>query len=157
MTPTQEIHPDVSTAAEEQLATDIEDVDEDDLLDEDVIDLRSFAPMGPIVYIELLQLPPQAKEMNGWTMQQGIVESLFYITCGVFEGFHLYFIFINCFPVTNKSLQKIVYRSTSRPSDSSVTQSSLSIKSAGKESSTLGYDLPIGFSIGCVFLTYLSI
>ena len=72
-TPTQEIRTDVSSAVEPQQNEQavVEDVDEDDFLDEDVIDLRCFTPMGPIIYIELLQLPPQPKEVNGWFMQQG--------------------------------------------------------------------------------------
>jgi len=42
------------------------------VLEEDVIDLRSFAPIGPLVMVELLTLPHQAKEVHGWVMQQGM-------------------------------------------------------------------------------------
>ena len=45
--------------------------DEDDfLIDEDVVDLRSFSPVGPIINIELLELPPHRKQVNGWIIQQ---------------------------------------------------------------------------------------
>ena len=41
-------------------------------VDEDVVDLRLFSPLGRLVHIHLLQLPPQAKEVGGWRMQQGM-------------------------------------------------------------------------------------
>ena len=45
--------------------------DEDnEFIDETVVDLRSFSPMGPIAMIELLELPPQQKKANDWLMQQ---------------------------------------------------------------------------------------
>ena len=44
--------------------------DDDFLIDEDVVDLRSFSPVGPIIDIELLELPPQPKQVNGWIIQQ---------------------------------------------------------------------------------------
>ena len=44
--------------------------DDDFLIDEDVVDLRSFSPVGPIINIELLELPPQPKQVNGWIIQQ---------------------------------------------------------------------------------------
>ena len=44
--------------------------DDEDLLDEDVVDLRSFSPMGPVAFIELLELPPQKQKVDHWYMQQ---------------------------------------------------------------------------------------
>ena len=44
--------------------------DDEDLLDEDVVDLRSFVAMQPITCIELLELPPQQQQLNSWVMQQ---------------------------------------------------------------------------------------
>ena len=44
--------------------------DDDDFLDENVVDLRSFSPMGAIAFIELLELPPQQHKVNNWYMQQ---------------------------------------------------------------------------------------
>ena len=46
-------------------------IDDEDYVEEDVIDLRSYSSIGPLIMVELLQLPHQAKEMNGWTIQQG--------------------------------------------------------------------------------------
>ena len=46
------------------------DDEDDDFIDENVVDLRSFSPMGPIALIELLELPPQQKKVNNWLMQQ---------------------------------------------------------------------------------------
>ena len=47
------------------------DVDED-LADDDIVDLRLFSPMGSLICVDLLQLPPQPKEVKGWVMQQGL-------------------------------------------------------------------------------------
>ena len=44
--------------------------EEDDLLDENVVDLRSFSPMGAVAFIELLELPPQQHKASQWLMQQ---------------------------------------------------------------------------------------
>ena len=46
------------------------DDEDDDFIDENVVDLRSFSPMGSIALIELLELPPQQKKVNDWLMQQ---------------------------------------------------------------------------------------
>lgn len=47
--------------------------DEEEYLEEDVIDLRSFGPIGPLVVVDLIQLPHQAKEIKGWVVQQGLL------------------------------------------------------------------------------------
>ncbi len=44
--------------------------DDEDLLDEDVVDLRSFAAMEPIMYVELFELPPQQQKGDPWILQQ---------------------------------------------------------------------------------------
>ena len=46
------------------------DDDDDFLIDEDVVDFRSFSPVGPITNIELLKLPLQPKQINRWIIQQ---------------------------------------------------------------------------------------
>ena len=48
------------------------DDEDDDFIDENVVDLRSFSPMGAIAFIELLELPPQQKRAKSWLMQQSI-------------------------------------------------------------------------------------
>ena len=53
-------------AAQENILDD-EDDDEDD---EDVVDLRAFSAIGRIITVDLLELPPQPKAVNGWIMQQ---------------------------------------------------------------------------------------
>ena len=51
--------------------------DEDnEFIDETVVDLRSFSPMGAIAIIELLELPPQQKKANDWLMQQSKFDRL---------------------------------------------------------------------------------
>ena len=40
------------------------DDDDDFLIDEDVVDLRSFSPVGPIIYVELLELLTQPEQIN---------------------------------------------------------------------------------------------
>eukprot|EP00795_Rhopilema_esculentum_P011349 gene11349-21540_t len=50
--------------------------DDEDLLDEDVVDLRSFSPMGPVAFIELLELPPQKQKVDHWYMQQIVSSDL---------------------------------------------------------------------------------
>ena len=39
--------------------------------DEDVIDLRAYSVMGPIFHLNLLQLPPQPKNVADWVMTIG--------------------------------------------------------------------------------------
>ena len=45
-------------------------LDEEEEEDDDVVDLRAFSAIGPLMFIELLDLPPQPKVVNGWIMQQ---------------------------------------------------------------------------------------
>ena len=45
-------------------------LDEEEEEDDDVVDLRAFSAIGPLMCIELLDLPPQPKVVNGWIMQQ---------------------------------------------------------------------------------------
>lgn len=42
----------------------------DDILDEDVVDLRQFQQLGGIYHIELIKLPPQPVSVKGWTLRQ---------------------------------------------------------------------------------------
>lgn len=45
-------------------------LEEEEEEDDDVVDLRAFSAIGPIMFIELLELPPQPKIVKGWIMQQ---------------------------------------------------------------------------------------
>ena len=47
-------------------------LDEEEEEDDDVVDLRAFSAIGPVMFIELLDLPPQPKVVNGWIMQQSM-------------------------------------------------------------------------------------
>ena len=66
------ITPSSASKKEESLQNENEEDDEEDYLEEDVIDLRSFSPIGPLIVVDLIHLPHQAKEIKGWTVQQGI-------------------------------------------------------------------------------------
>ena len=46
---------------------DEDDFDEDD---DDVVDLRAFSVVGPVMKVQLLELSPQPKHVAGWTIQQ---------------------------------------------------------------------------------------
>ncbi|XP_015750438.1 PREDICTED: axonemal 84 kDa protein-like [Acropora digitifera] len=51
----------------------LEDEEEED---DDVVDLRAYSAIGPLMFIELLELPPQPKVVRGWTMQQVVSSEL---------------------------------------------------------------------------------
>ncbi|XP_036615110.1 dynein intermediate chain CFAP94, axonemal [Trichosurus vulpecula] len=38
------------------------------VVDEDVVDLKGFTPLGGIYHLNILQLPPQCKQVKGWTI-----------------------------------------------------------------------------------------
>ncbi|XP_072256036.1 dynein axonemal intermediate chain 7 isoform X2 [Pyxicephalus adspersus] len=42
----------------------------DDILEDDVVDLRQFSTLGGVYYFDVLVLPPQCKQVNGWSMVQ---------------------------------------------------------------------------------------
>ncbi|XP_072509567.1 dynein axonemal intermediate chain 7 isoform X2 [Notamacropus eugenii] len=42
------------------------------VVDEDVVDLKGFTPLGGIYYLNILQLPPQCKQVKGWTIVEAI-------------------------------------------------------------------------------------
>ncbi|XP_075754692.1 dynein axonemal intermediate chain 7 isoform X3 [Pelodiscus sinensis] len=44
------------------------DENEEEIIDENVVDLHQFTPVGGVYLIDALKLPPQAKQINGWTM-----------------------------------------------------------------------------------------
>eukprot|EP00794_Sanderia_malayensis_P018301 gene18300-20124_t len=73
--PTDEVTKEDENADDENDLKIFEEYDEE-LLDEDVVDLRSFAAMEPIIYIELFELPPQQQKVNQWVMQQIIASEL---------------------------------------------------------------------------------
>ncbi|XP_072000913.1 dynein axonemal intermediate chain 7 isoform X2 [Engystomops pustulosus] len=43
---------------------------EEELLEDDVVDLRQFTSLGGVYYFDVLVLPPQCKQVNGWSMVQ---------------------------------------------------------------------------------------
>ncbi|KAL9955781.1 hypothetical protein ACROYT_G037160 [Oculina patagonica] len=51
-------------------------LEEEEEEDDDVVDLRAFSAIGPLMFIELLDLPPQPKVVNGWIMQQIVSSEL---------------------------------------------------------------------------------
>ncbi|XP_057317605.1 dynein axonemal intermediate chain 7-like isoform X2 [Hydractinia symbiolongicarpus] len=96
-------------------------LDEEDYIEEDVIDLRSFSPIGSLIMIELIQLPPQAKEVNDWVIQK----------------------------VHSKTLQRIPYGNNDQQnSSSSLHHSSVSaIPDKIDITPSIGYKLPIAISV----------
>uniref|UniRef100_A0A8C0GAE5 Dynein axonemal intermediate chain 7 n=1 Tax=Chelonoidis abingdonii TaxID=106734 RepID=A0A8C0GAE5_CHEAB len=48
-----------------QVATDEK---EEELIGENVVDLHQFTPVGGVYFVDALKLPPQAKQIKGWTM-----------------------------------------------------------------------------------------
>ncbi|XP_078584066.1 dynein axonemal intermediate chain 7 homolog isoform X2 [Branchiostoma floridae x Branchiostoma japonicum] len=63
---------------EEKKPTTAEAEEEEELLelDEDVIDLRQFSPLGGVMYLELLHLPPQPVFARGWSIVEVVDENL---------------------------------------------------------------------------------
>ncbi|XP_069484589.1 dynein axonemal intermediate chain 7 [Ambystoma mexicanum] len=43
---------------------------QEEVIKDDVIDLRQFTPLGGVYYVRAVELPPQAKQVKGWTMVQ---------------------------------------------------------------------------------------
>ncbi|XP_025948434.2 dynein axonemal intermediate chain 7 isoform X2 [Dromaius novaehollandiae] len=41
---------------------------EEVIIDENIVDLRQFIPVGGVYHIDVLQLPPRAKEIKNWSM-----------------------------------------------------------------------------------------
>ena len=54
----------------EEAVTALESGLDEEEEEDDVVDLRAFSAIGPLMFIELLDLPPQPKVVNGWIMQQ---------------------------------------------------------------------------------------
>ncbi|KAM3925258.1 dynein axonemal intermediate chain 7 [Leptodactylus fuscus] len=44
--------------------------EEEQLLEDDVVDLRQFTSLGGVYFFDVLVLPPQCKQVNGWSMVQ---------------------------------------------------------------------------------------
>ncbi|NXD11064.1 CASC1 protein, partial [Nothocercus nigrocapillus] len=42
--------------------------EEEEVTDENLVDLRQFVPVGGVYYMDALQLPPPAREVNSWRM-----------------------------------------------------------------------------------------
>ncbi|XP_063785434.1 dynein axonemal intermediate chain 7 isoform X2 [Pseudophryne corroboree] len=47
-----------------------------DILEDDIVDLRQFSSLGGVYYFDVLVLPPQCKQVNGWTMLQLVAGGL---------------------------------------------------------------------------------
>ena len=45
--------------------------------DEDAVDLRAFSVMGGVFHFNLLQMPPQPKNVQSWTITQGQASFVF--------------------------------------------------------------------------------
>ncbi|NXE47467.1 CASC1 protein, partial [Casuarius casuarius] len=41
---------------------------EEEVTDENIVDLRQFIPVGGVYHVDVLQLPPRAKEIKNWSM-----------------------------------------------------------------------------------------
>lgn len=62
-----------------------------ELSDSFVVDLRSMAPIGPILHIGLFQIPPQTKKIKQWWITQSMNKFMV-------DDHH----FVNDFPVFNR-------------------------------------------------------
>ncbi|MBN3317521.1 CASC1 protein, partial [Atractosteus spatula] len=43
---------------------------EEDILEEDAVDLHQFTPLGGVYYYDVFRLPPQSKDIKGWTITE---------------------------------------------------------------------------------------
>nr|XP_039268650.1 axonemal 84 kDa protein-like [Styela clava] len=66
---------DASTPAPEIKIDEIDELD-DDILDEDVVDLRQYQQIGGVFHVDLVKLPPQPITVKGWTLRQVIDEPI---------------------------------------------------------------------------------
>ncbi|XP_006027400.1 protein CASC1 isoform X1 [Alligator sinensis] len=59
-----------NTVSQVQVSTLQEETNEkeEEIIDENIVDLRQFAPLGGVYHIDALKLPPQAKQVKGWIM-----------------------------------------------------------------------------------------
>ncbi|XP_019399947.1 PREDICTED: protein CASC1 isoform X3 [Crocodylus porosus] len=59
-----------NTVSQVQISTLQEETNEkeEEIIDENIVDLRQFAPLGGVYHIDALKLPPQAKQVKGWIM-----------------------------------------------------------------------------------------
>ena len=58
---------DKATAEQPKASTAELEFDDDD--DDDVVDLRAFSTADKVIYMDLFELPPQAKVVKNWIMQ----------------------------------------------------------------------------------------
>lgn len=64
------------TAGAQPVQDEDEFEEDDDLYDEHVVDLRNFRPLGGVVRLDLVVLPPQPKTYGAWTCQESKLPSL---------------------------------------------------------------------------------
>ena len=56
----------------------------DDMLDPDILDLRQFTPLGDVVHVDLVKLPPQPTVVRGWTLTQvGACDNMYCFRIGL--------------------------------------------------------------------------
>ncbi|NXC67477.1 CASC1 protein, partial [Anhinga anhinga] len=61
---------DIPSQVQDPLMQEEEDEKEEVVTDENIVDLQQFVPVGGVYHIDLLQLPPQVKQIKGWSMMQ---------------------------------------------------------------------------------------
>ncbi|XP_030069841.1 dynein axonemal intermediate chain 7 isoform X2 [Microcaecilia unicolor] len=62
-----EIHPEEFAVSLHSLPLQSE---QEEVIDDDVVDLRQFTPLGGVYYFDLLKLPPQRKQLKEWSILQ---------------------------------------------------------------------------------------
>ncbi|NWI32904.1 CASC1 protein, partial [Sula dactylatra] len=59
---------DIPTQVQDPLMQEEEDEKEEAVTDENIVDLQQFVPVGGVYHIDVLQLPPQVKQIKDWSM-----------------------------------------------------------------------------------------
>lgn len=49
---------------------------DDEILDEDIVDLRQYQQLGGVFHVDLVKLPPQPITVKGWTLRQVVDEPI---------------------------------------------------------------------------------
>nr|XP_005992340.2 PREDICTED: protein CASC1 isoform X1 [Latimeria chalumnae] len=64
----EELDKKTEEALEEAVAELEEEEEEEEILENDVVDLRQYITLGGVYYFDLVKLPPQPKQIKGWTI-----------------------------------------------------------------------------------------
>ncbi|XP_064316260.1 dynein axonemal intermediate chain 7 isoform X2 [Phalacrocorax carbo] len=59
---------DIPSQVQDPLLQEEEDEKEEAVTDETIVDLQQFVPVGGVYHIDVLQLPPQVKQIKDWSM-----------------------------------------------------------------------------------------